>query len=86
MKIAEYLASGKPIVASNVGEVKRMLGGAGVITSPGDVQNLAEGITKLLDDELLRKRLRIKARERAEEIYNWENTAENILSVYNYSS
>ncbi|MFH2136943.1 MAG: glycosyltransferase family 4 protein [Candidatus Omnitrophota bacterium] len=82
LKIAEYLASGKPIVASNVGEVKRMLGGAGVVTLPGDVQNLAEGITKLLDDELLRKRLRVKARARAEEIYNWAITSENLLNIY----
>ncbi len=82
LKIAEYMACGKPIVASNVGEVRNMLGGAGVITEPDDPEDLARGIIKLLDDELLRKRLSVKARQRAEEIYNWSNTADNLLRAY----
>jgi len=85
LKIAEYLASGKAIVASDVGEVKRMIGGAGILTAPGDPQDLARGIFKLLDDEPLRKRLAIKARQRAQEIYNWENTADNLLKIYKTS-
>jgi glycosyltransferase involved in cell wall biosynthesis len=82
LKIAEYLAAGKPIVASNVGEVKRMLGGAGIMVAAGDPRELAQGILTMLYDEPLRKRLAAKARQRALEIYNWENTAENLLSVY----
>ncbi len=85
LKIAEYLASGKPIVASDVGEVKRMLGGAGILTLPGDPESLAQDIKKLLDDEPLRKRLSIKARQRAEDLYNWKNTAENLLDIYTVS-
>ncbi len=86
LKIAEYLASGKPIVASDVGEVKRMLGGAGVIAPAGDPEALAQGIIKILNDEPLRKRLALKARQRAENIYNWKNTAENLLAAYCLSS
>jgi len=82
LKIAEYLASGKPIVASDVGEVKRMLSGAGIVTEPANPEDLASGIVKLLEDEPLRKRLSVKARKRAEEIYNWKNTAENLLKAY----
>lgn len=84
LKIAEYLASGKAIVASEVGEVKRMLGGAGILTEPGDSQDLAQGIIKLLEDEPLKKRLSVKARQRAEEIYNWANTAQNLLNAYTF--
>ncbi len=82
LKIAEYMSCGKPIVASNVGEVKNMLGGAGVMTEPDNPEDLARGIIKLLDDEPLRKRLSLKARQRAEEIYNWTNTADNLLRAY----
>ncbi len=85
LKIAEYLASGKPIVASDVGEVKRMLGGAGILTIPGNSEDLALGIIKLLEDEPLRKRLSQKARKRAEEIYNWNNTSQNILEAYHFA-
>lgn len=82
LKIAEYLASGKPIVASDVGEVKRMLGGAGILTVPGDAEDLARGIKKLLDDQPLREKLAVKARQRAEDLYNWQTTAENLLNIY----
>jgi glycosyltransferase involved in cell wall biosynthesis len=82
LKIAEYMACAKPIVASDVGEVRNMLGGAGLLTEPDDPEDLAKGIIKLLDDEPLRKRLSEKARQRAEEIYNWKNTADNLLKAY----
>ncbi|MCK4993860.1 MAG: glycosyltransferase family 4 protein [Candidatus Omnitrophica bacterium] len=82
LKIAEYMACGKPIVASNVGEVKNMLGGVGVMTEPDNPEDLARGIIKLLEDEPLRKRLSQKARDRAEVIYNWRNTSDNLLRAY----
>jgi len=82
LKIVEYLASGKPIVASNVGEVRRMVGGAGLLVQPGDVKGLSDGIMKLLQNPLLREKLGKAARERAESRYNWKATAENILRAY----
>lgn len=82
LKIVEYLASGKAIVASNVGEVPNMLGKAGILTLPGDVGSLAEGIIKLIEDNNLRKNLERLARERAEKEYNWGVTAKNILVAY----
>ncbi len=85
LKIAEYLACGKPVVASDVGEVRDMLGGAGMVTDPDNPEDLAGGIVKLLEDEPLRKRLSLQARKRAEEIYNWKNTADNLLMKYNDS-
>ncbi|MBU1062503.1 MAG: glycosyltransferase family 4 protein, partial [Candidatus Omnitrophica bacterium] len=44
LKIVEYLASGKPITASNVGEVRRMVGGVGVLVEPSSQHFLADGI------------------------------------------
>ena len=48
LKIVEYMACGKPVVASDVGEVKGMLGDAGILVPPGDAKALAEGIERLL--------------------------------------
>jgi glycosyltransferase involved in cell wall biosynthesis len=53
LKIAEYMAAGKAIVASEVGEVERMLNGSGVLVKPGDSVAIAEGIQKLLLDKNL---------------------------------
>jgi glycosyltransferase involved in cell wall biosynthesis len=82
LKIVEYLASGKAIVASQVGEVACMLDGAGVLVPPGDDLALACGILKLLGDDNLRHKLEKSARLRAEIKYNWTVTAEHIFSAY----
>ena len=82
LKIVEYMAAGKAIVASNVGEVPKMLDGCGILTEPGNVYSLAKGIIRFFEDEKLRKRCEIKARKRAEEEYKWEVTADNILRAY----
>jgi glycosyltransferase involved in cell wall biosynthesis len=82
LKIAEYLAGGKAIVASNVGEVRKMVGGAGILVAPGDQRGLADGITRLLEDKVLRKKLEKFARRRAESRYNWAYTTDSLLSAY----
>jgi glycosyltransferase involved in cell wall biosynthesis len=83
LKIVEYMASGKAIVASNVGEVAKMLGGVGVLTAPGDYHDLAKSITILLNDSQLRQNLGLAARKRAEHKYNWSYTAQNLIQAYN---
>ena len=82
LKIVEYLASGKPIVASNVGEVKNMVGKGGILVEPGDPHALAEGICKLIQDKGMREKLGRFARQRAEDIYNWPKTASSLLKAY----
>ena len=82
LKIVEYMASGKAIVASNVGEVGKMLTGAGILTKAGDHRQLAEGILKLLTDKNLRDKLGKAARKKAEEQFNWPRTAANLMRAY----
>lgn len=82
LKIVEYSACGKAIVASNVGEVRRMLGGVAILVEPGNFNSLAEGILRLLFDKNLRDRLGRFARHRAETKYNWSKTASNLLTAY----
>lgn len=83
LKIVEYLASGKPVVASNVGEVRKMVGGVGILVKPGDQHSLAEGILKLLKNETLREKIGRLSRQRIENRYTWPKTAASILSAYN---
>jgi len=86
LKIVEYMACGKAIVASNVGEARRMLGRAAILVEPGDPYSLAEGILSLLRDKSLRDDLGSLAREKAEKKYNWTNTTANLLSAYQRAS
>ncbi len=82
LKIAEYLASGKAIVASKVGEVETMLGGAGILVEAGRPEPLAEQITYLLSNDTLRKELGGKARLQAERVYNWRVSSGTLLKAY----
>ncbi len=82
LKIVEYMAAGKPIVASDVGEVRTMTDGSAILTKAGDVDSLCKGIKELLDKKELRYELAGRARQRAVERYNWSTTAENILRAY----
>jgi len=82
LKVVEYLASGKAIVASGVGEVPEMLQDSGVLTTPGDAGSLASGIIRVLSEPGLKDKIQKSARRRAEEKYNWEVTASNLLKAY----
>jgi len=82
LKIVEYLASGKAIVASSVGEVPAMLQDAGVLTTPGDADSLASGIIRILSEPGLKDKIQESACLRAKKKYNWEVTAGNLLRAY----
>lgn len=82
LKVAEYMAAGKAIVASDVGEVPWMTQGAASLVRPGDPQALAEGIQHLLEDAPMRAELGKKARERAETCINWRQSAEKLEEAY----
>ncbi|MFH0753831.1 MAG: glycosyltransferase family 4 protein [Candidatus Omnitrophota bacterium] len=81
LKIVEYLASGKPVVASDVGEISRMLDGAGILVKPGCPQALAQGMLKLAQDKQLRCALSVQARLRAAK-FNWKALAEKLEMAY----
>jgi len=82
LKIVEYMAMGKAIVASNVGEVRNMLGGVGILVESGNFHSLASGILRLLPDRGLRENLGRFARFRAERSYNWSRTASSLSMAY----
>jgi len=84
LKICEYLAAGRAIVASEMGEVSEMLdhGNAGILARPGDPKSLASGVQRVLNDPTLKASLQYEARRRAETRYNWTNTAKNLMNAY----
>ncbi len=82
LKIAEYLAAGKVIVASAVGDVPFMVEGAGVIVPPGDTEKLAEGIISVLSNPAEFEKMKVTARQKAEKTFNWSVIAERFLDCY----
>lgn len=82
LKIAEYLASGKPIVASRVGEVDWMIEGCGIAVEPGSETAIAEGILAYAAAPERRENDGRNARWRAEKHFSWEQGTEALEKAY----
>jgi len=83
-KIFEYMAMGKGIVASRLGQIGEVLVDeeTALLVGPGKVDELAAAIVKLVEDQTLRERLGLRAREVAEREYTWEHNARRVLEAY----
>jgi glycosyltransferase involved in cell wall biosynthesis len=68
LAILEYMAAGKPIVATGVGGVPDLIehGKHGIIVRPGDAQALAAAVLRLLREPETARQLGDRARERQE--------------------
>ncbi len=81
MKLFEYMAAGRPIVASrlpSLGEVLRD-GENALLVEPDNAEALARGIRALLDDRTLAERLAEVARLEVQD-YTWDARANVVLS------
>ena len=69
IKVLEYLSLGKPVVASNITGIKRLIkdGETGLLFHAGDAENLAQKISLLYGDEQLRGSLSRNAARHAEQ-------------------
>ena len=81
IKIGEYLAAGKPVVAYELIETSRTAGGAARLVVPGDLHAMASAVAELAVDPEAREELAVAALERAPALA-WERSVEALLDVY----
>lgn len=83
-KITAYMAMGKPIVASAVGEAMEYLDGgrAGLLVEPGDASAFAEGMSTLLRDPARAAELGRRAERRVWERYDWSRQVVEVEAAY----
>ncbi|MBI2053858.1 MAG: glycosyltransferase family 4 protein, partial [Candidatus Staskawiczbacteria bacterium] len=80
LKLFEYMASQRPIVASDLPSIREILDEkSAVFFEPGDSEKLGQGIKKIINDENLAKSISVKALEKVRE-YTWEKRAKKILA------
>ena len=79
LKLFEYLAAGRPIVASRLPALTEVLedGVNALLVAPGDPQALADAIRRLAADPALAQRLAARAFRDAEQ-YSWARRAERL--------
>ena len=83
-KIFEYMAMGKAIVASRLGQIGEVLsdGETALLVEPGDVRELAAALVRVTESRELRARLGASARQAAVEKHTWGHNARRVLEAY----
>jgi len=82
IKIGEYMAMGKPVVAYDLNESRWTARDAAVYVTPGDVHGFGRAIVDLMDDPAQRLAMGTRGRNRFLETLRWEHQKENLLAVY----
>ena len=77
----EAMASGTPVVTSNVSSLPEVAGDAAVLVDPYDPAAIADGIERVLTDEQLRRELRAKGLARAKQ-FSWERSVRRVREIY----
>jgi len=81
---SESLACGTPVVAFKATGLKDIVDHQknGYLVHPFDIDDLAKGIAWVLQDEEIHKKLRVQARQKAEQEFALERQARSYLSLY----
>jgi glycosyltransferase involved in cell wall biosynthesis len=77
----EAMASGTPVVTSNVSSLPEVVGGAAVLVDPYDVDAIVDGLRRVLTNPTLAAEMRQKGIARARE-FSWERSVAKTWAVY----
>jgi len=77
----EAMACGCPVITSNTSSLPEVVGDAGIMIDPNDIDSLTESMHKILTDNELRKEMSRKSLERAG-MFSWKKTAKETWDVY----
>ena len=75
------MASGTPVVTSNVSSLPEVVGNAAMLVDPYDVDSIANGIQAVLEDSAYREKLTKNGLDRAK-MYSWERSVIKIKQIY----
>jgi glycosyltransferase involved in cell wall biosynthesis len=77
----EAMQCGTPVIVGNRTSLPEVVGDAGMLVDPFDVDDITAAIVKVISDSDFREQLRVKGLERAS-IFNWQKTARETLTIY----
>lgn len=81
LPLLEAMQCGIPVLCSNVSSIPEVVGGAGLLIDPKDVNGWATSIGNVIIDSDLRRTLVCRSLERAK-CFSWEKVAKETIEVY----
>jgi glycosyltransferase involved in cell wall biosynthesis len=77
----EAMASGTPVITSNVSSLPEVVGDAALMIDPYDPAAIADAMRRVLTDASLRSDLRTRGLERARS-FSWERSIRRVREIY----
>jgi len=83
-RLMDYLAAGRPVVATALGEVERVIreSNGGLLAAPDNPEDFADKIIELMENPQLCDELGKNAREAAENKFSWQIVTKKLEKVY----
>jgi glycosyltransferase involved in cell wall biosynthesis len=75
------MACGTPVITSHVSSLPEVVGEAGLLVDPYNINELSEAISQVLTDENLRNNLKLKGVQKAKKFF-WQKTARETLKIF----
>jgi len=85
LPVLEAMAHGCPVVVSNRAALPEVVGGAGVVVDPDDLDAAAVAVEQIRSDSNFRSKLVLKGRERAAG-FGWSHSADQFHRIYSESA
>lgn len=84
LSIAEAMACARPVVASNVGGIPELVdsGTNGLLVAPGNVADLVDKLTTLIENPVSAEQMGRQGREKALQLFSLENQVKKIVDLY----
>ena len=77
----EAMACGTPVIVSDCASLPEVVGDAGLLVPPTDIEKLAESMNRLLKDDQLHTALREAGLKRAGQ-FTWKASAKKLVQIY----
>jgi glycosyltransferase involved in cell wall biosynthesis len=81
MPLLDAMATGVPVLTSNTSALKEVAGDAAFLVDPSDVESIAAGLRRLIQDQSLRDELTRKGLARNKE-FTWGKAVQQTWNVY----
>ena len=82
IKVMEYMAYGKPIVAFDLKETRFSAGDAAIYVRPNEEAEFAKTVAELMGQPELRRKMGAHGRRRVEDELRWARVGKNLLTAY----